>query len=311
MTDLVDDPVSILSQILRNMRTNSKMRGHEFDRRKAIIKMIEALEKILYNSEGVGLCGCGRCVDTMILNCGVAKLGFDRLLDFLGYGDDGQELTVVKIAHNTWMKPTTEKIIRTGKTIYFLGQTSDSMVANTKGRADKLFQRRRKGLPLTPSENEQLNLFNREYFGEEGNIKLREQYKEILKEKVANLVVIWWEAEDEEGRKEGESDWYEYSMCPRCGELIHCGIVRTRWKGTKNSDIYDIRHLKYMKDNMQASPDRLDNDNIYYWEDNYELVCPCCQETDGDKGKTYYRRAEIPLTREHVAQMIRELKERH
>jgi hypothetical protein len=49
-----------------------------------------------------------------------------------------------------------------------------------------------------------------------------------------------------------------------------------------------------------VSPDRVDNNNIFYEETNYKLICQACQKYEV-KGRGV---GNVPLTREHIETAI-------
>jgi hypothetical protein len=91
-----------LDQLLYSMKSSSKKRGHVFVEADVLKKVNEALERC------DGTCGCPRCVrNNTILNLqtyGSNAISFDRLYDYLGYGDEDQVLTCVSKRHNVSIK---------------------------------------------------------------------------------------------------------------------------------------------------------------------------------------------------------------
>ncbi|KAG5181960.1 hypothetical protein JKP88DRAFT_245886 [Tribonema minus] len=87
----------VMRTIIKNMETNSKIRGHSFHKKKVLFKLIECLR------DSDGKCTCGRkdCDGTTMTFNGLDGIFADRQIDAIGYGDEAQVIEWVNKKHNT------------------------------------------------------------------------------------------------------------------------------------------------------------------------------------------------------------------
>ncbi|KAG5185068.1 hypothetical protein JKP88DRAFT_255169 [Tribonema minus] len=259
----VDAVEYTVGMTLNNMASNSKSRGHKFDKKTAAINIGAAYARCLTTANTKcscpsGACGCGRAhCDAIVVLRGVHAASPDRDDDSLGYCDEGQVLTIISKCHNTAVKHDAVPVPRK-EPKRWLGETVKSNVNRTYRRMTTLIKNI-DDVDRTEAERSQVVRFQ---------ATTREQWK-------AHYTAVLDELA------------HHHTHCPKCNRLLDKG------------DSKGMMH--FTNEPTQASPDRIDNSNPFYDLLNVRLVCQSCNYSENDYMRTTVERpsvnnpAEYPL----------------